>query len=221
MLMRARDEQGEGMTDVELRDELVTALAAGHETTATALAWALERVLGHPRVHARLVDEVRALGAEPEPEKLAALPYLDAAVKETLRMRPVVPVVGRILQKPYRLGGYDLPAGTAVAPCVYLAHHDPQIYPEPFAFEPERFLDVQPDPASFLPFGGGLRRCVGATFALYETKIVLGTMLAACDFTLAQDGPARIVRRAITLWPEGGTRVSMTRGGTRRAAPAN
>ena len=207
MLLQARDEDGAGLTDLELRDELVTALAAGHETTATALVWAIERLLLNPQVYARLREEVRALGRDPDPERLAALPYLDATVKETLRTRPVVPVVGRVLKKPLRLGGYDLPVGTAVAPCIYLAHHDPESYPEPDVFKPERFLDVQPDPATFLPFGGGIRRCVGAQFALYEAKIVLGTMLAACDFELAQSGAARIVRRAVTLWPKGGTRV--------------
>jgi cytochrome P450 len=109
--------------------------------------------------------------------------------------------------------------GTAVAPCIYLAHHDPDVYPDPEAFKPERFLDMQPDPASFLPFGGGIRRCVGAQFALYEAKIVLGTMLAARDFELAQDGAARIVRRAVTLWPQGGTvvRVRAAAGGQRAA----
>jgi cytochrome P450 len=205
MLMQARDEDGQGMTDRELRDELMTALAAGHETTATGLAWAFERILSHPAVYDRLREEVRA-GA-PDPERLAALPYLDATVKEVLRMRPVVPLVGRVLQKPCRIGDYDLPAGTAVAACIYLAQRNP----EPDAFRPERFLGVQPDPASYLPFGGGIRRCVGAAFALYEMKVVLGTILAQCDLELEQRAPSRIIRRAITFWPEGGTRVSVQR----------
>jgi cytochrome P450 len=180
--------------------------------------WAIERLLLNPDVHSRLRDEVRTLGREPDPERLAALPYLDATVKETLRTRPVVPVVGRVLKKPYRLGGYDLPAGTAVAPCIYLSHHDPASYPEPDAFRPERFLDAQPDPATYLPFGGGIRRCVGAQFALYEAKIVLGTMLAACDFEAASSGAARIVRRAVTLWPKGGTVVRVSKSRAVRAA---
>jgi cytochrome P450 len=207
MLLQARDEAGQGMTDRELRDELVTALAAGHETTATSLAWAFERILATPAVHDRLRDEVRALGRDPDPEALAALPYLDATVKEVLRLRPVIPIVGRELRKPYTLSGYDLPVGTNVAACIYLAHRDPIVYPEPDAFRPERFLGVQPDPASFLPFGGGMRRCVGAAFAMYEMKVVMGTILASCDLELAQAEPARVVRRAITFWPEGGTRV--------------
>lgn len=214
MLLGARDEAGQGMTDAELRDELMTALAAGHETTATGLAWTFERLLSNPSTYERLRDEVRACGDTPDPEQLAALPYLDATVKEALRLRPVVPVVGRVLKKDTRLGGFALPAGTAVGACIYLAHHNPEVYPDPDQFRPERFLGVQPDPAAWLPFGGGIRRCVGAAFALYEMKIVLGTMLAARDFELAQPKDARVRRRAITFWPEGGTRLT-----TRRRLP--
>jgi cytochrome P450 len=217
MLLQARDEDGVGMTDRELRDELMTALAAGHETTATALAWAFERILPHGEIHARLREEVRAAGGvDADPEKIAALPYLDATIKEVLRLRPIVPVVGRVLQKPCTLGGFDLPAGATVGACIYLAQRDPDVYPEPHAFRPERWLGVQPDPASWLPFGGGIRRCVGAQFALYEMKIVLATILASCDLELAQPAPARVVRRAITFWPEGGTRIRM-RGRARMA----
>jgi cytochrome P450 len=210
MLLQARDEAGQGMTDEELRDELMTALAAGHETTATGLAWAFERILSTPAVHERLRAEIRtACGTEPDPEQLAALPYLDATIKETLRLRPVIPLVGRVLQKPTRIAGYDLPAGTSVACCIYLAQRNPEVYPDPEAFSPERFLGMQPDPASYLPFGGGIRRCVGASFAQYEMKVVLGTILARCDLELAQPTPARTRRRAITFWPEGGTRVML------------
>lgn len=212
MMLQARDDTGAGMTDPELRDELMTALAAGHETTATSLAWAFERLLSHPEVLVRLQDELqRAGGAEASPEALAALPYLDATVKEVMRLRPVIPLVGRVLQKPFRLGGYDLPAGTTVAANIFLAHRNPDVYPEPELFRPERWLGVQPDPASWLPFGGGLRRCIGAAFALYEMKIVLATILSSCEFELAQRTPARIMRRAITFWPEGGTRVRLKR----------
>jgi cytochrome P450 len=207
MLLGARDDEGQGMTDVELRDELMTALAAGHETTATGLAWAFERLLSNPATYDRLRDEVRACGDAPDPEKLATLPYLDAVVKEALRLRPVVPVVGRVLKKDMRIGGYDMPAGSAVGACIYLAHRNPNVYPEPEQFKPERWLGVTPDPTTWLPFGGGVRRCVGLAFALYEMKIVLGTMLAARDFELAQPKDAPVRRRAITFWPEGGTRV--------------
>jgi cytochrome P450 len=212
MLLQARDEDGEGLTDQELRDELMTALAAGHETTATSLAWAFERILSHPSIYARLREEVRAIGGvDAEPERIAALPYLDATIKEVMRLRPVIPVVGRVLQKPYTLAGYDLPAGAAVGACIYLAQRNADVYDEPDAFRPERWIGVQPDPTTWLPFGGGIRRCVGAQFALYEMKIVLATILASCDLELAQATPARVVRRAITFWPEGGTRVRMRR----------
>jgi cytochrome P450 family 110 len=212
LLMQTRDEDGEPMTDVELRDELMTALAAGHETTATALAWAFERILSHPEVYQQLKDELRGAGGiDLAPEKLAALPYLDATCKEVLRQRPVVPVVGRLLREPTHIGGYDLPEGEVVAASIYLAHRNPDIYPEPERFRPERFLNVQPDPLHFLPFGGGIRRCIGAQFALYEMKIVLGTLLAHCELELKQTTPARALRRAVTLFPEHGTRVMLRR----------
>jgi cytochrome P450 len=212
MLMQARDEDGEPLTDRELRDELMTALAAGHETTATGLAWAFERILSTPHVYARLREELDGIGGvDATPEKIATLPYLDATIKEVLRLRPVIPVVGRVLQEQTTIGGYDMAAGTTVGACIYLAHRNPDVYPEPDAFRPERFLNNPPDPVSWLPFGGGIRRCIGAQFATYEMKIVLGGMLASCDFTLAQPTPAKTLRRAITFWPEGGTRVKISR----------
>jgi cytochrome P450 len=212
MLLQARDEDGQPLTDRELRDELMTALAAGHETTATALAWAFERILSTPGVYAKLREELDAAGgADATPERIAALPYLDATIKEVLRLRPVIPVVGRVLREATTLGGYELPAGTAVGACIYLAHRNPDVYPEPEEFRPERFVNNPPDPVSWLPFGGGIRRCIGAQFATYEMKIVLAVMLASCNFELAQKTPARTFRRAITFWPEGGTKVRITR----------
>ena len=211
ILMQARDEAGEPMSDRELRDELMTALAAGHETTATALAWAVERILSAPPIYRRLRDEITgAGGTNATPGALAALPYLDAIIKETLRLRPIVPIVGRVLKQPATIGGYDLPEGTAVGCCIYLAHRNPDVYPDPERFQPERFLGVQPDPVHWLPFGGGIRRCIGAQFATYEMKVVLGTLLAHCQFELAQAVPARTVRRTVTLFPEHGTRVRVT-----------
>ncbi len=208
MLLQARDEAGIGMTDEEIRDELMTALAAGHETTATALAWAIERLLLHPAAMSRLQQELaQAGGKDAPPDKLAALPYLDAVIKEVMRLRPVIPLVGRVLQRPCKLAGYDLPAGTSVAACIYLAQRNPDVYPEPEAFRPERFVEGQPDTASYLPFGGGIRRCIGAAFALYEMKIVLATILTHTELALVDATPAKTKRRAITLWPEGGTRV--------------
>jgi cytochrome P450 len=221
-LLAARDERGEGLSDDNLRDELMTALIAGYETTATSLAWAVERLLATPDVLAKLREEIRALGPDPEPEQLAGLAYLDATVKEALRLRPVIPIIGRVLAKPYTLNGYELPAGTHIAANIYMAHRNPSVYPDPEAFQPERFLGITPDPASWLPFGGGLRRCLGAAFAMYEMKIVLGTLLASCDLELAQAAPARVVRRAVAFSPAGGPRVrvlGMVRSMT-RPAPA-
>ena len=212
MLMQGRDESGEPMTDRELRDELMTALVAGHETTATALAWAFERILSHPPVLARLQEELRGAGGTAvTPEQLAALPYLDATVKEVLRQRPIVAVVGRVLQEPAAIGGYHMQTGEAVGACIYLAHRNPDVYPDPERFMPERFLDKPVDPVHWLPFGGGIRRCIGAQFALYEMKIVLGTLLAHCDLSLAQATPIRTVRRAVTFAPEHGTQVKLRR----------
>lgn len=212
MLMQARDERGEPMSDRELRDELMTALVAGHETTATALAWAFERILSHPPVLARLQEELRGAGGTGvRPEQLATLPYLDATIKEVLRQRPIVGVVGRVLQEPAAIGGYHLGTGEAVGACIYLAHRNPDIYPEPEKFKPERFLDKPVDPIHWLPFGGGIRRCIGAQFALYEMKIVLGTLLAHCNFKLEQATPIRAVRRAVTFAPEHGTIVRLDR----------
>ena len=209
MLLEARDANGEPMTDSELRDELVTALAAGHETTATALCWAFERILSDRRVYDRLVAEIDGVsgGGAPKPEQVVRLEYLDAVLRETLRLRPIIPLVGRVLTKPMTIGGVPLDAGTAVAACIYLAHRNPDVYRDPDEFLPERFLGAKEDPNTWLPFGGGIRRCIGAAFAMYEMKIVTATILASRKLLLAQTPPARIVRRAITFSPEHGTRV--------------
>lgn len=202
MMLDARDEHGAAMSDVELRDELVTLLLAGHETTATALAWTFDRLLTHPHVLARLRDEIAAGNDE----------YVDAVIRETLRTRPIVPLVARVATKPYQLGPWLLPAETRIAPSIYLAGHRPDAYPEPRQFRPERWLGVKPDPYTWLPFGGGIRRCIGMAFALLEMRIVLQTVVPRADLRLA-DGAARTVRRGITLAPAGGTRVTL-------AAPA-
>src|SRR5262249_34869756 len=153
--------------DREIRDQLMTLLLAGHETTATGLAWAFDLLFRHPDSLERLRDEVDAGEQE----------YLDAVVEETLRLRPVVLFVGRQLRKPMELGGYDLPDGTVVGPSIYLAHTREDVYPEPYAFRPERFIEDQTDTYSWIPFGGGTRRCIGAAFAQFEMRVVLRTVL--------------------------------------------
>lgn len=220
LLLTAVDDEGRRLGDVELRDELMTLLVAGHETTATALCWLVERVLAHPGVYARIgseLDEVLA-GSRLAPEHVARLGYLDAAIREALRIRPVIPMVGRRLKSRLTLGDYDLPAGIVVAPSIYLTHRDPELYPDPEAFRPERFLAARVDPYAWLPFGGGIRRCLGMSFALYELKVVAATLFSAMSLELAQPTPVRVVRRSITFAPELGTRIRSRRGRARRRA---
>lgn len=211
MMLEARDEHGDPMTDAELRDELVTLLMAGHETTATSLGWALAEILAHPEVAARIDAELRAVvGDGPlEPAQVAQLPYLDATVREVLRLRPILPVVARVLKAPMEIGGYALPAGVMVMPCIYLTHRRPELYPEPEALRPERFLGARVDPYAWLPFGGGTRRCIGMAFALYEMKVVLATILRRARLSLARGYVARVARRGITLAPSKGAPVVM------------
>jgi len=203
LLLAARDEDGNALTDAELRDELMTLLLAGHETTATALAWTVERLVRTPRVLARLREEQEAGDGTD---------YLDAVIKESLRLRPVVPGVVRQLQRPLTIGGMELPKGVNVAPSIYLIHRRPDIYPEPEAFRPERFLgDDVPSTYEWLPFGGSIRRCLGASFALYEMRIVLDTLLrrATLETTTADAEPVK--RRFVTYTPAQGGRVRVTK----------
>jgi cytochrome P450 len=198
LLVAARDLDGAPMTEDELRDELMTMLVAGHETTATALSWAIACVLEHPEVHARL----RAGGSSDE--------YVDAVIKETLRLRPILPDVVRQTQRPYQLAGYEIPAGVNLTPCIYLAHHRAETWGDPEAFRPERFLGAKIDPYAWFPFGGGIRRCLGMAFALFEMRVVLRALFAQAELRLAERGPVKTVRRMITLAPQHGTRVVMS-----------
>ncbi len=198
MLVAARDEHGRPLSDEELRDELMTLLVAGHETTATALAWTLERVTRHPEVLARLRQEAAAD---------AGSPYLDAVIKETLRLRPVVPAVVRRLQAPMTFGGWDLDAGTHIAPSIYLLHRRPDLYPDPTVFRPERFLERTPGTYEWIPFGGGVRRCLGASFALMEMREVLTVVLRERPPQAGGGRAESTTRRAITFAPARGGRV--------------
>jgi hypothetical protein len=182
------------MTDVELRDELMTLLVAGHETTASELAWAFERLSRTPAVRERLVAEIDSGAGED---------YLTATVQETLRRRPVLPnTAPRLVKQPVTIGGWDYPPGVCVVANAYLVHHDPEIYPDPYAFRPERFLDQPPGTYTWIPFGGGRRRCLGASFALVEMKIVLRAILSRCEIRPGFDGPEVSRRRAITVSPK-------------------
>jgi cytochrome P450 len=221
MMMSARDEDGNPMSDIELRDELMTLLAAGHETTATSLAWTFERVLSKRRVYDRLRDELDATigGAPVTEDSVRELGYLDAVIKEVLRLRPIIPMVVRKIQVPMMVHGYELPAGTVVAPNIFLTQRRPDLFPDPDEFRPERFLGVKPDPYTWFPFGGGIRRCLGMAFALYEMKIVIASILSRLDLCLAPGSTGRLARRSITFAPSDGSRV-IVRDRHRAATPA-
>ena len=209
MLVRAADEGGRRMTDVELRDQLITLLMAGHETTATALSWALERLVRTPEVLHRAVSAA-------DSDDPAAEEYLDAVVKETLRIRPVVHEVARTLTRPTQVAGYDLPAGTVVMPAIGLVHASAEHYPDPERFNPDRMVGVALSPTTWFPFGGGGRRCLGATFAQVEMRVVLRQILRRVELetTTAPAEPQRV--KHITLVPQRGGRIRVR---ARRVAP--
>jgi cytochrome P450 len=201
MLLEAEHEDGSPMSFQELRDELMTLLVAGHETTAGTLAWAFERLTREPDVLARLGEEARDGDGED---------YLLATVRETLRRRPVLPnVEPRLVKKPIEVGGRHYEPGPCLVPNAYLVHHDPDIYEDPYAFRPERFLDSDPGTYTWIPFGGGRRRCVGQSFAMLEMRIVLREALRAYDLEPARDGHEAPRRHNITVRPGGGARVSL------------
>ena len=187
------------MSPQELRDELMTLLVAGHETTASELAWAFERLAREPAVLARLTAEIDSGDDEA---------YLIATVQETLRRRPVLPnAAPRLVKQPVEIGGWTYPPGVCVVANSYLIHHDPEIYPDPYAFKPERFLDEAPGTYTWIPFGGGRRRCLGASFAMLEMKTVLRAVLAGNELAPAEPREEGTRRRSITLSPRAGSRA--------------
>jgi len=208
LLLETRDEDGRRMTDEQLRDELMTLLLAGYETTATAIAWALYWVYRLPNVRDQLLQELDSLGEAPSPMEIVRLPYLTAVCNEALRIYPVaILTVPRAVKEPVELMGYQLQPGTRLYGCIYLTHHRQDLYPEPEQFKPERFLERQFSPYEFLPFGGGIRRCIGEALALFEMKLVLATIVSRYQLTLAQQEPVRPQRRAVTLAPSTGVKL--------------
>jgi cytochrome P450 len=201
MMVRHREADGSSMTTSEIRDQLVTLLLAGHETTATGLAWAFERLTRHPDV----------LGRATEAARRGDDAYLEAVVTETLRARPVVPDVSRRLVRDYQLGDTLLPAGTFVDPAIALVHRSPRLYDHPERFDPERFVERRPDPSIWLPFGGGNRRCLGAAFAATEMRVVLAQVLRRVDLEPTRARPERARVRHVTLAPHAGGRVTVRR----------
>jgi cytochrome P450 len=212
LLLDARDEEGKPMSDAELRDELTTLLIAGHETSATALAWAVRWTLGTPGLAHRLRTDIEEANRADGTKMLSAaraaeLPLVDAICREALRLNPVIPFVGRILERPARVAGYDLPEGTPVVCSIYLAQRRPEAYPDPTRFDPSRFLGKKVSASEFFPFGGGMRRCIGMSFALYEMRIVLARIFERVQLSLASKRPIRPERRSITLMPSEGLLV--------------
>jgi cytochrome P450 len=213
MLLEARHEDGSPMRELEIRDELMTLLVAGHETTASELAWAFVRLARSPEVVGKLVDEIDGDNGDA---------YMTATVYETLRHRPVLPnAAPRLVKQPVKIGDWEYPEGVCLAANSYLLHHDPDIYPDPYAFRPERFLDESPGTYTWIPFGGGRRRCLGASFALVEMKIVLRAVLAGNELSATEPEHERSRRRAITLSPRrGATTVLRARTRVREQVPA-
>jgi len=188
LIMSARYDDGEAMTDRQIFDTLMTIIVAGHETTAIAIAWALWFLLREPAILERLRAELASVGAD-DVDAIAKLPYLDAVCQETLRIRPIAPSIVRLLRQPMELAGYTLPAGTCVSASIIALHRHPSLYDDPDAFRPERFVGRKYGPHELMPFGGGSRRCLGAAFALYEMKVVLATILGAPGLSLRLANP--------------------------------
>ncbi len=189
----------------ELRDELMTLLFAGHETTATAMSWALYWTHRYPEIKAKILQEIATLGDNPNPIDITRLPYLSAVCSETLRIHPVgMLTFPRVVEKPVELDGYPLEKGTILMGCIYLAHHREQTFPDSHTFKPERFLEKQFTPYEYMPFGGGARRCIGEVLAIYEMKIAIATILANYQLTLVNNTPEKPSRRGLTLAPSRG-----------------
>ena len=209
-LMAARDEDGQPLSDENLLTQIMNLVGAGHETTASSLAWALHAIHRDPAVKRTLGEALAALPAGPwDPELVGRLPYLEAVCQETLRLNPVAPLIGRTLRTAFTLDGYQLPAGAVIGVGIINIHRRADLYPEPERFRPERFAGRQFGPFEYLPFGGGSRRCLGAAFAFYEMKLVLAAVMAGDRLELADDAPARAAPRNTTVGPARGVRMRL------------
>ncbi len=204
LLLQARDEDGELLTDSELRDELLSLVLAGHETTANSLAWTFERLLRTPPAYDRLRELVRAGGEEGDA-------YVEATIHEGMRNRPVIPMIVRMVTRPWQLGEYVLPRRTPVAVSIVALHHREDVYPDPFAFRPERFVGRKPGTYTWIPFGGGIRRCLGASLAMAEQRVVLAAIVRRTDLRAPDPRPEHPRQRNVTMIPRGGAKVVVTR----------
>ncbi|MDE5100914.1 MAG: cytochrome P450 [Trichodesmium sp. St16_bin4-tuft] len=208
LLLEARDEAGNAMSDEEIKDELLTMLFAGHETTASALAWALYWIDMIPSVGEKLMAELATIPSNSDQVAITKLPYLSAICQETLRIYPIaMNAFPRVVQKPIEIMGYQLEPGMVAIVPIYLTHHREDIYPEPKKFKPERFLERQFSPYEYLPFGGGSRRCIGSAFALFEMKLVLATILSQWELKLLPNQRISPVRRGLTMAPPANMRM--------------
>ncbi|MCC5621325.1 cytochrome P450 [Nostoc sp. CHAB 5715] len=208
MLISAQDDTGQPMTDQELRDQLMTLIVAGYETTATAMAWGLYWIHQKPLVREKLLQELDTLGDSPDPMSIYRLPYLSAVCNETLRIHPVLMFsFPRVVQEPVELLGHPLEPGTVMLPSIYLIHQREDLYPQPKEFQPERFLERQFSPYEFLPFGGGVRRCIGEALAIFQMKLVLATILSRYQLELVDRRRERPERRGFTLAPASGVKM--------------
>ncbi|MEH2304932.1 cytochrome P450 [Nostoc sp.] len=211
LLMSARDEAGNPMTDQELRDDLMTLIIAGHETVATAMAWGLYWIHHLPEVRDKLLQELDSLGDFPDPMRIFQLPYLTAVCNETLRIHPVTMFAfPRLVQEPCELLGHPLASGTLLLPSIYLTHQREDLYPQPQQFKPERFLKHEFSAYEFLPFGGGVRRCIGEALAIFEMKLVLAKVLSGYQLNLVGKRPERPQRRGFALAPANGVKMVVT-----------
>lgn len=210
LLLSAQDEAGNFLSDQELRDELMSLMFAGHETTATSMAWAIYWIHHLPEVKAKLLAEITSLGENPDPMEIVKLPYLNAVCQETFRIYPVAMLTfPRVALGAEELYGYQVKPGSLLFCCIYLAHHREDIYPDAKQFKPERFLDKQYSPYEFVSFGGGSRRCIGEALAQFEMKIAIATILTHYDLELATQVPEKPARRGVTLTPASGVRMLM------------
>jgi cytochrome P450 family 110 len=211
LMLAARDEKGEPMSDEELRDEMLTLLVAGHETTATALAWAFYWLDRYPQVRAKLLAEIDGLGENPDLMEIYRLPYLTAVCQEILRIYPVgIVTFSRITKSPIEIMGHKFEANTWLVPCIYSIHHREDLYPNPKKFKPERFIDRSYSPYEYLPFGGGNRLCLGYALAMLEMKLVIATLFSRYNFASADNKPVQPQRRGGTIAPHNGVPIMMT-----------
>ena len=210
-LLAATHEDGTPLSDPEVRDAVLTLLTAGHDTTALALAWALEQIVPRAGAVGQITDELQRVtgGGPPRAEHLARLEYLDAAIRESLRVRTILPYVVRLTKRPFTAGGREYPPGVVLCPCNHLVHRRADLYPEPARFRPERFLGRKYAGHEWFPFGGGNRTCLGMAFALYEMKVVLATLFSQVRLERPPGSRSRPLRRGLSLAPDDGTRACL------------